>query len=187
MDGVKYTDIMIDLETTGTQPDRTAILQIAAVKFNLETREVCPEFFDRCLTIPKHRFWQKDTMEWWGKQKRGVLNDIMSRAEPYRDVINQFADYSYQNPGLRFWSKPTTFDFMFLASYFSDEDLINPFHYRVATDMNSFLKGLHYPNPAPEIQVDFSADAHNALNDTLWQLKTLFAHLDKKNETNTSI
>ena len=174
----RWTDIMVDLETTGTLPDRNCILQIAAVKFNIETGEVCHQFFDRCLDLPKHRSWDMSTLEWWSKQKKSVLQGILSRAEPWSNVINEFADYSYQNPGLRMWSKPSHFDFNFLSSYFHDADLINPFHYRVATDLNSFLKGLHFPNEVPDIQVEFSGDAHNALQDTLWQLKHLYAHLE---------
>lgn len=178
--GPRWTDIMVDLETTGTQPDRNCILQISAVKFNLTTGEVCPEFFDRCLSLPKHRHWDMSTLEWWSRQKKSVLKDIMGRAEPYRTVVNDFADFSYQNPGLRMWSKPSHFDFNFLSSYFSDEDLINPFHYRVAFDLHSFLRGLHFPKEVPEIDVPFSGDAHNALMDTLHQLKVLYAHLEHK-------
>ncbi len=178
---VKYTDIMVDLETTGTQPDRAGILQIAAVKFNLQTREVCPVFFNQSLTVPPHRFWSTDTMAWWNTQKKGTLKEIMAQARPYREVINEFADYSYQTQGLRFWSKPTTFDFMFLASYFADEGLINPFHYRIATDVQSFLYGFHYPKEVPSVDVPMDGAAHNALADTLWQLKFLFAHLEAHN------
>lgn len=174
----RWTDIMVDLETTGTLPDRNCIIQIAAVKFNLKTKEVCPVFFDQCLDLPKHRSWDMSTLEWWGKQKKGVLQGILARAKPYRKVINDFADFSYQKDSLRLWAKPTHFDFNFLASYFNDEDLPNPFHYRIAKDLNSFLAGLYYPNPVPEINVDFTGDVHNALNDTLWQLKFLYAHLE---------
>ena len=182
----EWTDIMVDLETTGTQPDRTGILQIAAVKFNLKTRAVCPVFFDQCLHLPPHRFWSADTMQWWNRQKSSTLKDIMGRAREPKDVIHEFAKFGYDSPGMNFWSKPTTFDFMFVASYFSDFGLINPFHYRDTKDLNTFLSGLHYPNDVPEIKWDMTGDAHNALNDTLAQLKWLFAHLDHKEAQNVS-
>lgn len=186
MEGLKYTDVMIDLETTGTMPDRTAIIQISAVKFNLETREVDPNFFDRCLSIPPHRFWDQSTAAWWAKQKPSTLRDILARQEDPRIVITDFAKWAYQTPKLRFWSKPTTFDFMFLSSYFNDEGLANPFHYSMSNqvnysnDLNSFLTGLHYPNKVPEIAWTAGGSAHNALDDTLNQLKWLFDHLDYK-------
>lgn len=104
----------------------------------------------------------------------------MARQENSVAVINAFAEWCYPEGQMRFWSKPTTFDFMFLASYFEDNNLQNPFHYREATDLNSFLRGLYYPSNINEIEVPFSGDAHNALADTLHQLKVLFAHLDTK-------
>lgn len=178
----QWTDVMVDIETTGTQPDRTGILQIAAVKFNLETREVkVDDMFDRCLTLPAHRFWDQSTAAWWGRQKKSTLDTILSRAEPWQEVTKAFAEWGYaEGTQMRFWSKPTTFDFMFLASYFADMDLHNPFHYRAANDLNSFLRGMYHPAPVPELDVPFTGAVHNALADTLWQLKMLFAHLDKK-------
>lgn len=56
---MKYPDVMVDLETTGTSPDETAIIQISAVRFNLLTAEVDPNVFDMCLTMPPGRYWTK--------------------------------------------------------------------------------------------------------------------------------
>jgi hypothetical protein len=168
---------MVDIESTGLLPDRSAILQISAVKFNLKEKTVCPDFFKESLSIPQHRHWDQGTLSWWVKDKAPLLKDIMSRAKPHRQVINQFADYSYQNPGFRFWSKPTHFDFMFLASYFHDEHLVNPFHYRVARDLNTYLEALFYPHAVPETElaaIPFDGPAHDSLFDALHQLKVLF-------------
>lgn len=177
-----YTDVMVDIETTGTQPDRAGILQIGAVKFNLETRQVDPNFFDRCLTVPNNRSWSEDTRAWWNQQKPSVLKDIKARAEPHQLVIPAFAQWAYQTPGLRFWAKPTTFDFMFVASYFADAELLNPFHYRNAVDLNSFAKGLFYGDPAgvPTIPARDMGDAHNAVNDCLMQLQYVYDLIDYK-------
>ena len=177
-----FTDCMVDIETTGTSPDRGAILQISAVKFNLAERKVCHKFFDKCLSIPPHRGWDEDTRAWWNRQKPATLKEIMARQEPYRDVVQQFAQWAYQTPSLRFWSKPTTFDYMFVASYMKDENLFNPFHYRKATDLRSYLDGMYAPEGLKdgfESEVEFTGEAHNALADTLHQLKVLFHYVDK--------
>jgi DNA polymerase III epsilon subunit-like protein len=173
-----FTEVMVDIETTGTNPDRAAILQISAVKFNLHERTVCHDFFDRCLSIPPHRFWDEGTRNWWMQQKRSVIADIFQRAENPREVVQDFADWSNPPSTYRFFSKPTHFDFSFVASYFHDYGLPNPFHYRVATDMNSYLRGLYAPNEVPELDVPFKGDKHNGLHDTLHQIKVLFSHLD---------
>jgi len=178
----EYTDVMIDIETSGLQPDRNAILQVGAVKFNLETREIDSDFFDEALTFAPFRHWDKGTMDWWAKQPPQVLKDITMRAKPYREVMQQLQQWIVKTPNLRFWSKPTHFDFMFLSSYFSDCDLVNPLNYRTAKDMNTFISGLYYPEPVCQVtekEVSHDAVAHNALNDCFYQLKLLFAHMDK--------
>lgn len=172
-----YTDVMVDIETTSTTPDRGAILQIAAVKFNLKEGTVSDNMFDRSLIMPAHRHWDEGTRKWWGEQKEGVLNQILFRAEDWRKVMADFLEWAAPAGHLRFWSKPSHFDFMFVSSYFKDADLPNPFSYRDATDMNSFLRGKYFPNKLPELFIEFDGDEHNALNDTLYQLKVLFAHV----------
>jgi len=179
--GPQWTDAMCDIETTGLNPDRSGILQIACVKFNLRTREICPDVFNKSLTLPAHRAWNEDTRNWWLRDKRTILQDIMNKAEPYRDVMQQFADFGYQNPGLRFWAKPTHFDHSFVSSYFNDEGLPNPFHFRVARDLNTYLEGIYYPNPVPKSldEIPFVGPVHNALYDTFHQIKVLFAAQDE--------
>jgi len=179
-----YTDIMVDIETVGTSPDRSGIVQIAAVKFNLAERTVCPQFFNMSLSIPPHRFYDEDTRQWWLRQKPGQLQDIMSKQQPWREVMMSFLEFSRQKKSLCFWAKPTTFDYMFIQSYFNDAELPNPFHYNNVSDMKSYLKGLHHPHPTPDLKIPTVGDAHNALNDVFWQLKTLFAHADYQDEIN---
>lgn len=175
-----YTDIMVDLETTSTLPDRGSILQIAAVKFNLKDNTVSPDFFNISLTMPKHRCWDEGTRNWWLSQKEGVLSEILQNQVGWEVAIERFADYSYPANHLRFWSKPSHFDFNFLSSYFHDKGLANPFHYREATDMNSFLRGLYAESGGyiPDTShIEMVGDAHNALWDTFHQVKILLHHV----------
>lgn len=174
---------MVDLETTGTLPDRTSILQLAAVRFNPVTFEVDHNVFNRSLTMPPHRYWQESTREWWGNQRPEIYQAIVERAEPYSTVMVDFANWAYPINSLRFWSKPSHFDYSFISSYFSDLDIVNPFSFREVNDMNSFLRGLFYPNPVPKVNLDFTGDAHNALADTFHQLKLLFHYLELKKNT----
>lgn len=182
-----YTDIMIDIETTGLQPDRNAILQIGAVKFNLQERTVCPGFFNESLSMPAFRHWDRGTLEWWAKQPPEVYTNIVRRQRPFKDVMQEFQQWTLPskalNPknGYRFWSKPTHFDYMFISSYFADCDLVNTFSYRDATDMNSYIRGLYAPQPVDmnfEKSIKHGGAAHDALNDIFYQLKVLFAHCD---------
>lgn len=173
-----YTDVMVDIETTGTNPDRHAILQIAAVRFNLRDGTIDHSMFNRCLEMPRWRSWDEGTRQWWGNQPREVLDDILSRAEPYQDVMQAFWQWANATPGLRLWAKPTSFDPPFIASYFDDCGLLNPFHYRIARDLNSWVEARYYPESVPDLgRGDYGA-AHNALNDCLYQIEYLFKHYD---------
>jgi hypothetical protein len=181
-----YTDIMVDIETTSTSPDRGGILQIAAVKFNLKENTVCPNFFNKSLSLPPHRFWSEATRDWWFDQKESTLVEIYKNMDDWKKVIQEFAEFCYPLGHLRFWSKPTHFDYMFLSSYFADAEIVNPFYYSQANDLNSFLRGKYFPNDVPKLDVPFVGDVHNALADTLYQLKVLLQHVHgDQNESTT--
>lgn len=178
-----FTDVMVDIETTGTNFDHNAIIQIAAVKFNYETEEVSPNFFNACLSIPPKRYWDEGTRNWWGRNPAHILKGIQANARPAEQVIREFYSWLLENypqtessEGLRFWGKPTHFDYSFIASYFEQYGLTNPCHYRDARDLNSFVSGLSgSAQKVPfEKDISFEGDEHNALHDTLFQLKALF-------------
>ncbi|WP_419902160.1 3'-5' exoribonuclease domain-containing protein [Kiloniella sp.] len=175
----EFPDVMVDIETTDTMPDRGAIIQLAAVRFNLEKRTVdAKDMFDRCLKMPPTRRWGEDTRKWWSEQNQEVYRSITSRAEDPGLVMKDFCTWAYPQDSMRFWGKPTHFDFSFVASYCTDYGLHNPFHYRHANDMNSFLRGIYHPREVDEVDFQFEGDAHNAIHDVLNQIKYLFLHCD---------
>ena len=175
---------MVDIETTGLSPDESAIIQIAAARFKLAEKTIDPEVFDRCLSIPAKRFWDEGTRVWWGQQKREVLQDIYRRMEEPSGVTQAFSDWArakQEGHSLRFWAKPISFDYAFVSSYFRQFDVYNPFDFREATDLRSYVKGLGRSSDYPELVVEFKGDAHNALVDTLNQINYLFVAQDNVN------
>jgi DNA polymerase III alpha subunit (gram-positive type) len=173
-------DVMCDIETTGTSPDENAILQIAAVKFNIRTRDVDPNFFNMNLTMPPKRFWDESTRHWWMQQDPAVWDAITTNPQEPSVVLQAFADWAgYHHPEpLRFWAKPTSFDFTFVQSYFKQFGVAFPFHYRNAVDLNSFIRGRTLRmdlKEIPEIDLPFEGDAHNGIYDCIHQIKIAFA------------
>lgn len=173
--------MMVDIETTGLDIDNTAILQIAAVKFNYMTGEIDDNFFNASMTIPPGRYWDEGTRTWWGKQKPHILQEITRNGRHPQVVMREYydwllKDYPDTNDGLRFWGKPTHFDFSFIDSYLKQYGLTNPCSFRFARDMNSFMAGLSGDPTHPDMEkrVEFDGDAHNALYDTIYQIKVLF-------------
>ena len=180
-----YNDVMIDIETTGTHVDNNAIIQIAGVKFNLETRDVCSDTFDRCLHMAPNRYMEESCRtDFWGKIPK-VFQEIVERSEDPQKVMHDFINWataSDMNPqGVRFWAKPITFDYAFIASYCRQFNLKMPFHYRVARDMNSYIAGLSGCADHPKIdkEIPFEGQEHHALWDSFHQIKVLFAAQDR--------
>jgi hypothetical protein len=172
---LEFPDVMVDIETTGTDVGLNAILQIAAVKFNLEKGTVSHEFFDRCLTIAPRRAFDEDCRNnFWSKHTE-VLQSIWGRGEDPLTVLTAFRDWA--GPGMRFWGKPTHFDFSFIQNYFTQYDMHMPFHYRYAEDMNTWIRARFWPLPPPDFERDleFTGELHNGLYDALHQVKVLFA------------
>lgn len=174
-DDSPMTDVMIDIETTGTDPYHNAMIQLAAIQFNYETQEI-GSVFNHCLRIPAGRYWDEDTREWWGKQKAHILQDIYSKMQDPRDVTLAFNDFicSAGQP-LRFWSRGS-FDWWFVQSYFDWCDRPMPFAHNAAMDLRAFQSGLFGKPKEPDMSwLTHPGDAHNALYDCVLQLKRLFS------------
>lgn len=179
---MEMTDVMCDIETTGTRPDHHAIVQIAAVKFNYQTGAI-GDTFNRSLHMPFGRSWSEDTREWWSRQDQSVWQQIVQRMEDPAEVIKDFYSWSVIDAprgGFRFWSKPLSFDFPFVSSYMNQFAAGMPYHYRHARDLNTWvaaLRGLG-PSHVDMEHIDFTGKAHNALVDCVHQIKILFAARD---------
>lgn len=168
-----YPDVMVDIETTGTDSASCAIIQISAVRFNLRDRTVSPDFFDRCLMIPQTRFWQEGGRDFWVKRKE-LYASICARMEDPEVVLRALIEWCGGPRVL--WAKPSHFEFPFLEGYFRRYEMQTPFFYRSVNDQNSFFRGLYWPDQAPDFEreLPFVGTLHDGLSDTLHQLKVLF-------------
>ena len=178
----QFTHAMVDIETGGTDPARNPVIQIAAVKFNIHTREVSSDFFDMVLN-PKdqpNRFWDENTLEWWLKRK-DVLIELMKRSQDTKPVLQSFSHWAEWGK-LELVGKPTHFDWSFLSALYRDYGLQSPFGYRKAVNMRSFIEGRYYPDAAPEWEkiIEFQGKEHDALSDCLHQLKVFYKALDRE-------
>jgi len=171
----------VDIETTGTNPNLTAMIQLSGVRFNFETREIdTSSFFDQCLLIPSNRFWSEDTRDWWAQQDQKILHSIWGRMKEPREVLAAFAQWVHRDlDGERpvLWAKPSHFEYPFLESYFREYGVAMPFHYREVEDLNSWCRARGVPDLDQEL--DFDGDAHNAIHDVLHQVKVLFELLER--------
>lgn len=172
-------DVMVDIETSGTLPDRAAVIQIAACRFDINTGDVDPNVFNECLSVPPWRHWDEDTRHWWMQQKQSILQGIFQRMRDPAEVMHEFVTWAgYDNP--RFWAKPLSFDYPFVASYCKDFGHHVPFSFREAMDCRSYLTGLAHPlEYVSDKAIEFEGDAHNAIFDVFHQVKWLLHNQQK--------
>lgn len=162
--------IMVDIETTGLNPYKHAIIQIAAVKF--EPRGGHPtDGFEKCLHRLITRVWDADTYKWWTKDKLETLRLIESRAVDGYNAMRAFKNWVGEDPV--FWAKPSLFDFPFIESYFEEVGIESPFNFRQVNDVRSYCLGLlghEVDFSAFQKQVPFIGTPHIAMDDCLHQI-----------------
>jgi hypothetical protein len=173
-----FPDIMVDVETTGTSPDRGGILQLSAIRFNLRERQVDgANLFDGYLALPPTRFWEEGTRNYWTHPDRiERLREMLGKLRNPAIVLAEFRDWAGAG-GPSFWSW-RQFDFAFVAGYFRDFDIANPFHYANAIEQTAFQRGLGFPGSIVEPHVEFVGRKHDAVYDAAHQIKKLFAACD---------
>jgi hypothetical protein len=177
----EFTDLMVDIETGGTNGSRNPLLQIAARPFNLATMQVSRTTFDRCLQIPKNRHWDEGTRNWWNDkpEKQKILREIMARAEWPLHVMEAFHHFGFSlGKKVRFWSNHTL-DWDFIEAYFIDHNVENPFKYYNFRDLYSVIHGIQGGGEIdkalrPEEDVN---QAHNAMYDVDRQIQWLMNEL----------
>lgn len=174
---MEYLDVVVDLETTGTQPEHTNIIQIAAVKFDLASGSVDPNVFNRCLFPSPNRFWCEDTRNNFWSKYPDQLEGIYARMQDPRRVMQDFVAWAGYGGSLRLWAKPTSFELPFISSYCREYEVQNPFHFRFAMDQNTFIRARHFPEPPPayEKEIEFVGKVHDALDDCFHQMKAIAA------------
>lgn len=174
----KMTDIMVDVETTGTDPEQLGILQLSAIKFNLQTLEV-GDSFDRFPGLLPKRVWSDSTKDFWQRKFRPYWLQMVAKEEEPIQVYKDFdAWVSSDSPdgGYRFWAKPIKFDWTIVESHLSQLGIAMPFPHWNAYDVHSYIAGLKGEVSRTDIesQVPFSGVKHNALHDAAYQIDLLF-------------
>jgi len=174
------THIMVDTETTDTDPHRGGIIQLSAIKFNLETLKTGGHF-DACPKMLSTRRWSESTRRFWRVDNKVVYDDIIMREQPAAGVFHAFANFCAEGApfgGYTFVAKPVKFDWPFVESHLQELGIEFPFAHHKYLDMNSYIAGLQglCDKPTVEDHVPFPASGkkHNAVHDCAWQLDVLF-------------
>lgn len=169
MKGDKMRDICVDFETTNTDANHGAILQIGAVRFDLFSGEI-GDVFKLSLKVPHNRYWSEGTRAFWN-QRADLYKEITSEPVEPREGFIKFVEWVNKSPDPHFWAKPVTFDFNWVQSYCDQYDIKMPFAFWKARDIRSFMLGVYAPRPLPKMSMKVDLVEHDALNDALSEAK----------------
>lgn len=147
-----YQPIMVDCETIGLQPNKNAVMQIAAVAFDPVTfapQEEITIYLPLVEQIKSGRVADPKTVEWWGNQNAKVLQDIMdevAKCGSVADELQKLTDWVTEKcrrgktfAKATFWAKPVAFDFPFVDGLYQDAKVTPVFSYREVMDMHTHI------------------------------------------------
>lgn len=139
-----YTDIVVDLETLGTEPE-AAILSIGAVRFHPFTRdseqsisEPDRTFYARLnerVQLDNGRMVDPDTLLWWQAQSKGAKAVFEEETEDVETALKRFADFC--KGARRLWGNGNMFDNAILRNIFRQYKLEYPIPYRKDLDLRT--------------------------------------------------
>jgi hypothetical protein len=171
-------NVMVDLETLGVNGS-PAIAAIGAVEFYPTSRSggLGREFHqavnlksctDIGMTI------DAETVRWWMQQSNAARDIFRSGGLPIRDVLRAFDHWLPTRDDVVIWGNGASEDNMWLTSAYRLMGLTPPWSFRE----NRCFRTLRELNP--DVQVEYTGTAHNALDDAKNQARHAIAILGKK-------
>ncbi len=85
-------DFMVKIHTLGLLPT-SVVVQIAGVKYNIETKEITDEFLVNIDPFDSKKYGftvDPSTVEWWKTQPSQLVKGWKKDAQPLREAIYQF-------------------------------------------------------------------------------------------------
>lgn len=172
---MKFTDLMIDIETTGKNPG-CAIIQIAAVPFNINTGEISENTF--CVSINLEGQIlnglnvDEETINWWKVTNEDLFkklsfnnNDCIEVAKLFESYFRSIEDYS----NVRVWGNSARFDIGILYGWYKilNKDF-KPFW---NTWKERDVRTLSSLDEKIKMNTVFEGEKHNAIDDCKHQIK----------------
>lgn len=171
------TDLMLDLETVGTNPG-CAIIAIACTPFNANTGKIYKDrTFYTAINFEdsmKYGFsYDRNTVNWWLKTNEELFVTLKEDKTTVQQATVAFMKYMESLPkGIRVWGNSARFDLGILSYFlFKQKIYITPWVTWNERDFRT-IKNLD-KNTAESIA--FEGEKHNPLDDNVYQIKGLRA------------
>lgn len=175
---MRYTDLMIDIETTGREPG-CAIIQIAAVPFNMNTGEISTHTFcmsinlDHQLKSGKGFTYCKNTYKWWMKENPQLFKQLAQSNNKYNQVGAEFQKWFNKlenSKNIRVWGNSNRFDIGIIHGWYK-----KAIGFRFEPFWNTWLerdvRTLAALDDNIKRSTKFVGTKHNAIDDCKHQIK----------------
>lgn len=159
--------MMVDLETLDTRPS-TVILSIGAVIFDEHGILSDTKFYRRCEwqhQLDNGRTVCESTIKWWMQQSDAARQALLGDSVPLPVALGELADMYRNHNCDRIWANGTTFDISTLEHAYTSAFRPIPWRYNAMRDM----RGLRDLVPSDLMDDVIGGDAHNALDDAVYQ------------------
>lgn len=172
----KYTDVMLDLETVGIVPG-SALIQIAAVPFNINTGKISTNVFNMSINLQKQLdegfTYNQSTLDWWEKENLNLFKELSNSKNFYVNVGIEFQKWynNLENKNeLRLWGNSNRFDIGILHGWYikSIGDKFNPFW---NTWNERDVRTIASIDPVIKNTFKFIGIRHNAIDDCKHQIR----------------
>jgi exodeoxyribonuclease VIII len=157
-------NVMVDLETMSTESN-AAICSIGAVKFSVEQGIILDTFYctvDAADCKAKGLHISSDTVKWWSKQPKDVLEALRKDTVPLWNALTQFSVW-YGSEQYPTWGCGSDFDNVILENAYKAVGMHRPWNAwknRCYRTMREIVKMPEEPR---------QGTYHNALDDALHQ------------------
>lgn len=163
-------DVMIDIETMGTFFN-CAICTVGAVAFDIETGNILGTFYYRVLwkDHQEERTVDNSTLNWWRSQPEEAKEEIFSNN--YRHLLESVLKWLkvYIPKDSYVWSNGSGFDLAILKDAYDQYNIEVPWKHYKENDCRT-IERRAYPI-ATRLHVKREGEAHNALEDAIYQAK----------------
>ena len=187
---MKYTDLMIDIETAGRRPG-CAIIQIAAVPFNANTGDISTNTFKMDINLDnqfKNKFgYCQNTLSWWRKTNKNLFEQLATSKNSYVTVGKEFQDYFNSlkdHKKIRTWGNSARFDMGIIEGWYIRAIGFN-FNAFWNTWLERDVRTIGCLSPSIKLGTKFEGEKHNAIDDCKHQIKYCRKIINKFNLTIT--
>ena len=150
---IESNNIMLDLETMGTDSD-AAIIAIGAVRFDKSVSDSFYQVVDLQSSLDAGLTMSADSILWWLKQGDEARQAITVKGVSLRSALLNFKKWAGKDALI--WGNGATFDNVILANAYDKSKVERPWHYsanRCYRTLKSFYPNVEFQHVAQQFHL----------------------------------